>query len=66
MPDSSYIIRGDNEAMKQQELQLIEFTLRQMAQVINNRVAAGAVYPQIILPPDEAARKRALMEQGNV
>jgi hypothetical protein len=57
--------RIDNEAMKEVERFSTEQMAYMMADWIDALAKSGAVYPQIVLPADEASRKAQLMQGGS-
>mgnify|MGYP001561844400 FL=1 len=66
MPESAPVVRNDRLYADDVILFCVYQTLVRGAEMVNSLTKAGAIPGQIILPPDEAARKKALMEQGNV
>jgi hypothetical protein len=64
MPDVSPSI--DRLAFEKQEDSMTLFFLTQMAHFVNAITRAGAIYPQMLLSPEDAAAKRAAMEQGGM
>ena len=61
MPETAPTVRTDAEWGNEVELYVTEQVLYRLADMINAATKAGAVYGQLILPPDEAAKKRASM-----
>ena len=53
--------RVDSQALRETERYTTEQILYLMADWIDALAKTGAVYPQIVLPPDEAARKLQAM-----
>lgn len=58
-------IRIDREALNELELYLCEEMLYMIADQVNALTKAGPIYGQILLPPEEAERKRRMMEGGD-
>lgn len=63
LPASPAARRVDREALNEVELYVTEQVLYRLADSINAATRTGAIYGQIILPPEEAERKRALHAQ---
>lgn len=61
--DSAPNVRVDREWGNAVELYVTEQVLYRLADTVNAAVLAGAIYGQIVLPPDEAERKRAAQMQ---
>lgn len=57
-------VRIDREYMNALELAITEQILYLIADEVDALTAAGAIYGQILLPPDQAARKMQLMQGG--
>ena len=57
-------VRVDREFFLEQERFLAEELLKLAATMVNEIGKGGAIYPQIILPPEQAARKRQLTMEG--
>lgn len=53
--------RIDREYAEKVEFRLEEAMLYKIAEFINAYTKAGAIYGQVMLPPEEAAAKRAAM-----
>ena len=58
------IIRVDREFLNEVELKLAEIALYQMAEMVNAIGIGGAIYGQLILPPDEAQMKLRAGQQA--
>lgn len=52
------IIRTDLEFLNEFEMQVAEIVLYYAADMVNMLARKGAIYGQLVLPPDMAARKR--------
>ena len=63
MPKLAPVVRTDRLYMQDSEKDSIEVLLWGMGDMINSLTLAGAIYGQVMLPPEQAERKRALMEQ---
>lgn len=63
-PTTAPIINIDRVAMNEFQLRIAEIALTQMAWIVNMLTKKGAIYNQIILPPDEAQMKYAAMQGG--
>ena len=64
MADNAPIVRLDSQFLNEVELRTAEIALYQLADVVNWLVTKGAVYGQLVLPPEEAAMKRQAMQGG--
>lgn len=64
MADQAPMPRVDNAAMQEFEFYTTEQVLYIIADWIDALGKSGAVYPNLILPPDEAARKRMATQGG--
>jgi hypothetical protein len=62
--ETAPIVRADRDWGNEVELYVQGQVLYRLADMINAATRAGAIYGQIILPPDEAARKQAAMNRG--
>ena len=60
LPDAP-IIKVDREALNAFELKVAEVALYQMADFIDMLTKTGGAYTQLVLPPAQAAAKRAAM-----
>lgn len=54
-------VRVDRNYMNDLELYVLEYVVMQLAEMVNELTRAGAIYGQLILPPEQAAAKRAAM-----
>ena len=63
MAGSAPAIRNDRTYLQEAELYVLEKTLYALAEMVNSLVAAGPLYGQVLLSPEEAERKRQLMQQ---
>ena len=57
MSEDAPNVRVDREYMNELELYVTRMTLLRMADYINAATRSGAIYGQVILPPDQAAIK---------
>ncbi len=64
MAKTTPAVRIDRDYMNELELYITEQILYLVADEINAATAAGPIYGQVLLPPEQAARKKMLMEQG--
>lgn len=60
MPETAPIVNVDRESMNALELRVAEIALHQIAEMINALTRKGAIYGQLILPQDQAARKAGM------
>ena len=63
MPILAPAVRVDRDYLNETEIYVVEQFLYRLADLVNAATKAGAVYGQVILPPEEAARKRAATPQ---
>lgn len=61
MPETGPIVRADRQWGEELELFVTEQGLFRLADAINAATKAGAIYGQIIVPPEYAERKRNAM-----
>lgn len=57
-------VRIDSEFGNEAELYVTEQVLIRLADSVNAAVRTGEIYGQLILPPEQAAAKRAAMNGG--
>lgn len=57
--------RIDADYSEEAEMAVTEAFLYRLAEMVNAKTRAGRIYGQILLPPEEAAAKRAAMEGRN-
>ena len=57
-------VRVDREFFLEQERFLAESLLRIAATMVNEIAKGGTIYPNVILPPEQAARKQQLTMEG--
>ena len=50
-------VRVDRDYMNEVELYVTRMTLKRMADYINAATRSGAIYGQLVLPPEQAAIK---------
>lgn len=63
-PTTAPVISVDRTSLDELELRVCEIALYQMAAVINMATKKGAIYGQVILPPDEAQMKLEATQGG--
>lgn len=61
MPETAPVVRTDADWGLAVELYVTEQVLWRLADMVNAATRAGAIYGQVILPPDEALKKRNAM-----
>ena len=54
-------VRVDRNYMNELELYVLRYVVMQLADLVNELTRAGAIYGQLILPPEQAQLKRASM-----
>ena len=59
MPMLAPAVRVDRDYLNETEIYVVEQILIRLADMVNAATKAGAVYGQVILPPDQAQMKRA-------
>lgn len=63
MPETAPVVRVDRQKLLQDELAIARQVVIDMAEAINAVLKTGPLPENVILPPDQAQRKAALMQQ---
>jgi hypothetical protein len=64
MPEDAPAVRVDRDYFLEVERELLRAMLEHAAEFINGIGKGRAIYPNVILPPNEAAAKQQAMNRG--
>lgn len=65
MAENAPTVRTDRNFWEEAEYDVIHQILWEQAEMINSLTKAGPIYGRVLLPPEDAARKLQLMQQGD-